>query len=71
MKHIKNSDQFKMIIKEKKLYLPKSINIDKLKYLFDKFSNINRYIESGEEVPSELSKNFISFDLSDNPYEGL
>jgi hypothetical protein len=47
------------------------INIDGLKSISDKFSKINQMIESGKEIPSELSKNFITVDLSNNPHDSI
>jgi hypothetical protein len=37
----------------------------------DKFFEINKYIESGQEVPHDLSKNFISINLVDNPLDSI
>lgn len=49
----------------------KGINVNAIESVAKKFAEINRYIESGEEVPSELTKNFITFDLSDDPYKDI
>ena len=32
---------------------------------------INKYIESGQEVPHDLSKNFIKINLIDNPFDSI
>jgi len=32
---------------------------------------INSHIESGKEIPKELSENFITFDLTDDPYKDI
>jgi hypothetical protein len=45
----------------------KSINLEAFNKLFAKFEKINSFIESGQDIPKELSKNFISFPLSDTP----
>lgn len=42
-----------------------------IKKVAEKFATINKYIESGQEIPKELSKNFVSFPLSDDPYKGI
>jgi hypothetical protein len=49
----------------------KGLNGEGLKAIADKFSKINALIEAGEPIPSELSKNFVSHPLSDNPYSQL
>jgi hypothetical protein len=36
-----------------------------------KFAEINKYIESGQEVPHDLSKNFIKINLIDNPFDSI
>jgi hypothetical protein len=36
-----------------------------------KFAEINKYIESGQEVPHDLSKNFIAVKLTDNPLDSI
>jgi len=41
------------------------INIEALGKIAEKFRIINQHILNGEEVPTELSKNFISFPLSE------
>jgi hypothetical protein len=46
-------------------------NTDALKAVADDFSKINSSIESGNEVPPELTKNFVSIPLSDDPYSGI
>ena len=33
-----------------------------------KMRAIEGYISRGEEIPAELSKNFVSFPLTDDPY---
>jgi hypothetical protein len=37
-------------------------------FLSKKFEKINRLIEQGREVPESLSKSFITFPLTDDPY---
>lgn len=44
---------------------------DKLKKLADRHNEINRLIAAGQEVPAELTKNFVTFPLHDNVYELL
>jgi hypothetical protein len=46
-------------------------NTEGLKAIADKFSKINFFIESGRPIPSELSKNFVSHSLSNDPYSEL
>ena len=46
----------------------KKINVNALKAISEKFELINKYIQAGEEIPKELTKNFIHITLSDNPY---
>ncbi len=43
----------------------------KFKDISEKFNLINKYIESGQEVPEELSRYFISFVLSEDPYKDI
>jgi len=47
------------------------LRIEALRSVATKFSEINKYIESGKEIPAELSKNFVSFPLSDDPYSEI
>jgi hypothetical protein len=35
--------------------------------LKEKYALIDSYIENGEEIPNHLTKNFVTFPLSDNP----
>jgi hypothetical protein len=39
--------------------------------VYEKFELINGYIERGEEVPKELTKDFITFPLVDDPYSSI
>lgn len=48
-----------------------SINIEALRSVALKFDEINRCIELGIEVPEELTKNFITFPLTDDPYSEI
>jgi hypothetical protein len=34
----------------------------------DKFSKINNYLQSGKEIPNEITTNFVTCTLSNNPY---
>lgn len=47
------------------------INVEALEAIALKFDEINRCIELGIEVPEELTKNFITFPLVDDPYSEL
>ena len=38
------------------------INIERHEY-------INKLIKKGKEIPNEISKNFVSFELSDKPFK--
>jgi hypothetical protein len=58
-----------VILENKKV--KSGLNVQGLKAIADKFSKINAYIESGQPIPQELSKNFVSFPLSDDPYSEL
>lgn len=49
----------------------KGLNAEALKNVADKFALIDSYIEKGEEIPQELTENFITFPLSDDPYSGI
>ena len=42
-------------------------NIQTIEAVGQKFAIINKHIENGTEVPSELTKNFVTFPLSDKP----
>jgi hypothetical protein len=42
-----------------------------LKKISIKFSEINKHIESGQEIPSELIKNFVSFPLTEDPFNSI
>jgi hypothetical protein len=44
------------------------INVQALEDVGQKFATINKYLENGMEVPSELTKNFVTFPLSDEPF---
>lgn len=50
---------------------------DKIKFIKNiqkisrKFAKINKYIEEGKEVPAELTKNFMVFELVDEPYKDI
>lgn len=35
-----------------------------------KFDQINSLVVSGKEIPKELTKNFVTFPLSDDPFQG-
>ena len=47
------------------------LNVEALNLVADRFSKINKFIESGKEIPIKLSENFVTFPLSDNPYKDL
>jgi hypothetical protein len=55
----------------------KMTEVDKHKFIINirkvakKFAKINKYIEEGKEIPKELTKNFITFELVDDPYKDL
>lgn len=58
-------------LKKKNENLPKKnpgIDVNALEAVGRKFALINKYIENGEEIPSELTKNFVTFPLSDEPF---
>ena len=44
---------------------------DALRKLVDKHKKINDDIACGKNIDSEITKNFVSFALNDNPYEKL
>jgi hypothetical protein len=44
-----------------------SINLDNA----HKLNLINKYIEAGEEIPTELSKNFVNCPITEDPYKDL
>jgi hypothetical protein len=43
----------------------------KWEFLASKYRRINRLIEQGKEIPESLSKNFVTFPLTDNPYDDI
>lgn len=45
--------------------------IDNLRKVAEKFNIINGYIERGEDIPEEYTKNFITFPLVDDPYSSI
>ncbi len=47
------------------------INFEALDAIGKKQALINEYIEAGQEIPKELSKNFVSHPLSDDPYSSI
>ncbi len=49
----------------------KGINVVALQVVANKFALINNHIEKGEEISQELTKNFVSFPLSDDPYSEI
>lgn len=49
----------------------KGIDVEALKSLAVKFSKINAFIESDQPITPELSKNFVSCTLSDDPYSKI
>jgi hypothetical protein len=44
------------------------INISTFKAQITRMELINSYIQRGEKIPEELTKTFVLFPLSDNPY---
>lgn len=48
-----------------------SFSVDAFKSISEKFSNIDTYIESGQEIPNELSKSFVSCSLSNDPFSEI
>lgn len=42
---------------------------DRIECIAAKFAAIDAYIGAGEPVPDDLSENFVSFDLVDDPYK--
>lgn len=44
------------------------IDVNALEAIGHKFAIINNHIENGREVPSELTTNFVTFPLSDDPF---
>ncbi len=47
------------------------ININAVEAIGEKFATINKYIQAGEEIPAELTKNFVTVPLSDDPYSAI
>ncbi len=47
------------------------INMKAFKKQVEKMKLIDSYIEAGKEIPAELSKNFVTFPLTDDPYSKL
>ena len=59
----------KIVAKPKLLSQKKTgIDVQALDAVGQKFAVINKYIENGMEVPYELTKNFVTFPLSDEPF---
>ena len=48
-----------------------TIDLDRLYAIAQKFAEINKLIEQGKPIPPELSKNFVTFDIPNNPFEGF
>jgi hypothetical protein len=48
-----------------------TINVVAVEAIGKKFELINYYIENGKEIPAELTKNFVTCPLSDDPYSTL
>jgi hypothetical protein len=46
------------------------VNVKAFEELSEKFDQINSFIAAGKEIPKELTKNFVTFPLSDNPFKG-
>jgi len=46
---------------------PKGINLDRLREVAEKHRKINQYIREGKEIPDELTTNFVTFPLRNNP----
>lgn len=46
------------------------INVSAFEQLSEKFDQINSFIAAGKEIPKELTKNFVTFPLSDDPIRG-
>jgi len=47
------------------------INVSAVEAIGEKFARINKYIQAGEEIPAELTKNFVTVPLSDDPYSAI
>jgi hypothetical protein len=47
------------------------INVNAVEGIGEKFAVINKYLQAGEEIPAELTKNFVTFPLSDEPYSAI
>lgn len=45
--------------------------INGIQKIANKHAKINKCIQEGKPIPKNLSKNFITFPLTDNPYEDL
>ena len=56
------SEEYKKKLRDKDKF------IANMKKIAEKFDLINSYIERGEPIPEELTKNFITFPLLDDPY---
>lgn len=50
---------------------PTVINVQTIEAIGNKFALINSYIEAGNEIPTELTKNFITCPLVEDPYSSL
>lgn len=68
MESLKRTSKAKPVASRKKK--PGS-EVETVRSIAEKFSEINKYIESGKVIPAELSKNFVSCNLSDDPYSEL
>jgi hypothetical protein len=47
------------------------INVNAVEAIGEKFARINKYLQAGEEIPDELTKNFVTVPLSDDPYSAI
>lgn len=47
------------------------VNIDAVEAIGEKFARINKYIQAGKEIPTELIENFVTVPLSDDPYSAI
>lgn len=47
------------------------INSNAVEAIGEKFAIINQYVQAGEEIPAELTQNFVTVPLSDDPYSAI
>jgi len=48
-----------------------TINVDGINAIAEKFDKINKLIEDGKPLSPELTKNFVTVSIPNNPFEGF